>query len=214
VTLLTSRLSHIRSEYLSQLKNQMYSDKIGCSSARGTSFCTPTGMTTMAFPLALGRASEINIVRELAPEFELVPSWCHVCYDKGVPGRRCVLPHFNHVFMPVFLKQAKGKTKFTAHESSHNRGVARCRYVIEIVYSRVKSWHLLSETIKRENFHLVDSTWFWALGFANLCMDQLQSAPDVETAAQTERRLARKAKNELAAARRADAERVAAGMAS
>ena len=124
---------------------------------------------------------------------------------------RTLLPNFNHVYMPVSLKQSKGKVKFTARETSHNRGVSKCRYNIEIVYSRVKSWHLLAETARRECFHLLDSTWFWALGFANLTMDQLQPAPDVESSAQTVRRQGLKAKSNAASARRSDAERVAAG---
>ena len=165
----------------------------------------------MASGLALGRASELGLVKVLSPEFQSVPSWCHLCYDKGIPGMRCILPNYNHVYMPVFLKPSKGKVKFTARETSHNRGVSKCRYVIEIVYSRVKSWHLLAETAKRECFHLLDPTWFWALGFANLAMKQLQPAPDVESRAQTARRQGLKAKSNAAAARRSDAERVAAG---
>lgn len=173
----------VRTTYMAQVKNQMFSDKVQASAARGCSFCTPTGLTIIALGLVLGRASELNCVRALRPEFHQIPGHCHLCYDKGVPGMRCCLPHFNHVWMPAFLAPARGKTKFTREEHLQNRAVARNRYVIEICYSRAKDWQLLGSYARRETFHLLDSTWFWALGFSNLCCDHLQPPPDVETEA-------------------------------
>jgi hypothetical protein len=93
--------------------------------------------------------------------------------------------------MPCFLAPAKGKTQFTVDEAIESRGVARNRYVIEITYKRVKEWKLLKEVVQSEHFHLMNSTWLWALGFSNLCHRFLQPPPAVETDQQRTRRLAR-----------------------
>ena len=82
------------------------------------------------------------------------------------------------------MAPAKGKDKFTVSEAVHGRGIARCRYVVEITYKRTKEWHLLKEVIPSEKFHLMNSTWFWALGFGNLCLNFLQPPPDSELASQ------------------------------
>ena len=55
-----------------------------------------------------------------------------------------------------------------------------CRYVVEICYTRVKDWKLLAGEIPRENFHLMNSAWWWALGHANMCRGMLVPPPGVE----------------------------------
>ena len=76
----------------------------------------------------------------------------------------------------------------SALPTSHHTGN---RYVVEITYKRVKEWHLLKEVVPQEHFHLMNSTWLWALGFSNLCHRFLQPPPSVETKKQRTCRLER-----------------------
>ena len=62
------------------------------------------------------------------------------------------------------------------------RAKSRNRYTVEISYSRVTDWSLLADVIPHEVFHLVDSTWWWALGFSNLELHFLQPPPDADRA--------------------------------
>ena len=126
---------------------------------------------------------------------------------------RSLLPNYNFVFMPCFLAPAKGKTQFTSEEAVVNRGVARNRYVVEITYKRAKQWHLLKEIVPAENFHLMDATWLWAMGFSNLCHAFLQPPPDAETPAQRSRRESRQSSEAKAASVEAAALREAAAAA-
>jgi hypothetical protein len=71
--------------------------------------------------------------------------------------------------------------------------------VLEITYKRAKEWHLLKEVIPREKAHLMNSTWFWAMGFSNLCHRFLQPPPDAESSAQRTRRLERERTDRAAA---------------
>ena len=95
-------------------------------------------------------------------------------------------------FQP-FLAPSKGKDKFDVAEAIHGRGIARNRYVVEITYKRVKEWHLLKEVIPVEKFHVMNSTWMWAQGFAILAHDFLQPPRNAESAKQRARREAREA---------------------
>jgi hypothetical protein len=180
-----------RIPFMKKVRNMMYSDKMHHSAARGTSFCTANGMNSIILPLVFGRCSELACVLALRSQLALLPHWVSVAYDKGIRGMRSVLPNFNFVFMPLFLAPSKGKDKFTVDEAVQNRGIARNRYVVEIGYKRAKEWHLLKEIIPRENFHLMNSTWFWAMGFSNLCHKFLLPPPDVESMSQKLRREAR-----------------------
>ena len=83
--------------------------------------------------------------------------------------------------MPCFLAPSQGKTTFTGTEASANKAIARCRYVVEITYTRVKDWKLLAGEVPRENFHLLNSAWWWALGHANMCHGMLVAPPGEQT---------------------------------
>lgn len=107
------------------VKNQSYSDKMHSAAARGTTFTTGSGMTTIASQLYLARGSELNGIRSVRRELARYGRRLHFCYDKGVPGIRGVLPNYNFVHMPAFLAPASGKTKFEAEEAVENRGTAR-----------------------------------------------------------------------------------------
>ena len=163
-----------------QLKNQMWNDKTGHSGALGESLCSPHGMNIMAADLFTGRTSEVNALREMIELFKQVPAHKAFTYDKGAKALRCLLPNGNHLYMPCFLAPASGKTTFTGEEASANKAIARCRYVVEITYSRVKDWKLLAGEIPRENFHLMNSAWWWALGHANMSRGFLVQPPGVE----------------------------------
>jgi hypothetical protein len=142
-----------------QLKNQLWNDKTHHAGALGESLCSPHGMNIIAADLFTGRTSEVNALRELIEEFKKVPAHKAFTYDKGAKALRCILPNGNHLYMPCFLAPAKGKSTFTGTESSANKAIARCRYVVEITYTRVKDWKILAGEIPRENFHLLNSAW-------------------------------------------------------
>ena len=108
------------------------------------------------------------MVKALRDQLDGLPSHLSVSYDKGIRGLRAILPHYNNVYMPCFLRPSEGKTHFTIEEASLNKAVATNRYVVEIMYSRVKAWKILAGEIPHERFHLLDSAWFWALGFQNM----------------------------------------------
>jgi hypothetical protein len=188
-----------RVPFMKKVRNMMYSDKMKHSAARGTSFCSANGMTIIILGLVFGRCSELACVLACRSQLAKLPHWVSVAYDKGIRGMRSILPNFNFVFMPCFLAPSKGKDKFEVDEAVKNRGIARNRYVVEITYKRGKEWHLLKEIVGNEDFHLMNSTWFWAMGFANLQYKFLQPPPDAETARQKVRREARVTSDKFAA---------------
>ena len=106
-----------------------------------------------------------------------VPAHKAFTYDKGAKALRVLLPNGNHLYMPCFLAPSQGKTTFTGEEATANKAIARCRYVVEITYTRVKDWKILAGEIPRENFHLMNSAWWWALGHGNMCRGMLVAAP-------------------------------------
>eukprot|EP00966_Prymnesium_polylepis_P286914 6627065-Prymnesium_polylepis.1 len=173
-----------RSAFMKKVRNMGFSDKMHMTAARGTSFASGNGMNIIMLALVFGRCSEMNCVKGCAKWLAKLPPTVSVAYDKGIRGMRSLLPNFNFVFMPCFLAPAKGKTKFTVDEAIQGRGIARNRYVVEITYKRAKEWHLLKDVVPREKAHLMNSTWFWAMGFSNLCHEFLQPPPDVESDAQ------------------------------
>jgi hypothetical protein len=188
-----------RVPFMKKVRNAMYSDKMHHSAARGTSFCSANGMNIIILALVFARCSEQACVRACRSQLANLPPWVSIAYDKGIRGMRSMLPNFNFVFMPCFLAPSKGKDRFTVDEAVQNRGIARNRYVVEITYKRAKEWHLLKEKICNEDFHLMNSTWFWAMGFSNLCHEFLQPPSDVESPAQQRRRETRIAQDRTAA---------------
>ena len=164
----------VRIAWMSAVGNQMYDSKTDHAGALGMLFTSANGGACVASPLYLGRASEGNGVRALRNELKGLPTHMAVCYDKGIRGLRTLLPNYNHVYMPNFLRPSEGKNKFTLDEAIENKGIATNRYVVEIAFQRVKAWKLLSGEIPREHFHLLDSTWWWALGFSNMYLRMLK----------------------------------------
>ena len=181
----------IRSSFMKKVRLMQWSDKVHHSAARGTSFCSANGMNIIALALTFGRCSELNCVKACAQWLKKIPPDMAFAYDKGIRGMRSILPNLNFVFMPTFLAPSQGKTKLTVDEAIETRGTARCRYLIEITYSRSKAWHLLKEIIPHEHFHLMNSTWSWSLGFSNLAQKFLQPPTAVETVEQCTRRMER-----------------------
>ena len=123
--------------------------------------------------------AQVAALKDMIELFKKIPAHKAFVYDKGAKALRCILPNGNHLYMPCFLAPSQDKTTFTGEEAMVNKAIARCRYVVEICYSRVKDWKLLAGEIPRENFHLLDSAWWWALGHANLCRGFLVPPPGV-----------------------------------
>lgn len=70
------------------------------------------------------------------------------------------------VITPCFLEKKK---RFSVEEGIRNRGVASTRYVVEVVYARVKAWTFLANKVRSSDFHeTLNYAWWWALGFNNL----------------------------------------------
>ena len=167
----------VRVAWLAQLGDQMYDTKTDHPGAKGMLFTDGCGGACLAGDLALGRASEGNLVKALRDKLDGLPSHLSVCCDKGIRGLNMLLPRYNHVYMPNFLAPSEGKTQFDLEEAMENKGIATNRYVVEIAFQRVKSWRLLTGEIRRESFHLLNSTWWWGLGFANMYMHMLKEPP-------------------------------------
>lgn len=164
----------VRAAWLQAVYQQMYDSKTEHPGALGMMFCSAGGGACCVAPLYLARCSELNAVKALRDQLDGLPSHMSVSYDKGIRGLRALLPNYNNVYMPVFLRPSEGKTQFTIDEAVYNKAVATNRYVVEIIYSRVKAWKILSGEIPRERFHLLDSVWFWALGFHNMFREVLK----------------------------------------
>ena len=163
------------------VRNQQHSDKSKHSAAMGLTWCTPSGWTAMASNLVLGRSSEYNTAVSMAPQFRhLKPDWA-LCYDKGVASLRAHLPNLNNVVVPCFLSGGI----YSAEEAIRNRSIATNRYVIEITYSRVKQWKMLSPTVPREDFCYLNDIWWWALGFCNLSYQPLKRRDEKVSVVQT-----------------------------
>ena len=78
-------------------------------------------------------------------------------YDKGVRNLQLELPNLNEVITPCFLAK---KTKFTLEQANKNRGVASTRYIIEVVYARVKSWKMLKNVVRYTDFSILNVSFF------------------------------------------------------
>ena len=111
-----------------------------------------------------------------------MPARWSLCYDKGVASIRANLPNLNNVIVPCFLSGGQ----YTAEQAIRNRAIATNRYVIEVTYSRVKSWRMLMPVVPREDFDVLNHVWWWALGFANLTYAPLKRPmePAVDVAVQ------------------------------
>jgi hypothetical protein len=72
----------------------------------------------------------------------------------------------NDVVLPCFLSKEHNH-RYTVAQASRNRAVAQSRYVIEVVFKRVKQWRMLLPIVPREDFHHLNDVWWWALGFSN-----------------------------------------------
>lgn len=162
-----------------QLKNALYDSKTGASGALGEHLCSANGHNAIASQLQTGRTSEINALHtpEIQDGMRAIPTEDSTVYDKGVRGR--FEPNNNFRYCPNFLAPARGKTKFTGKEAGENKAIAVNRYVVEICYTRVKDWRILGGIADREDFHLLNSAWLWALGFGNIALGMLRPPPDV-----------------------------------
>ena len=143
-----------------------------------------TGHHFAAADLMFGKTSEPNALQDknIQGALKNVSGKRAFIYDKGVRGIQT--PNDNFIYIPFFLAPAKGKTKFTGEEAGGNKATAVNRYVVEIGYTRVKDWSLLAGIIPRERFHLMNSTWLWALGFSNLVQGFLRPPPGVDARVQ------------------------------
>ena len=164
----------VRKAWLAHVGDQMMDSKTDHAGGKGMLFTDGCGGACIASDLALGRASEGNLVRALRDKLDGLPSHLSVCYDKGIRGLNMLLPRYNHVYMPNFLAPSEGKTQFSLEEAFENKGIATNRYVVEIAFQRVKMWRLLTGEIRRESFHLINSVWWWVLGFSNMYMRMLK----------------------------------------
>ena len=75
------------------------------------------------------------------------------------------IPNMNHVYVPY---RVQNRQTFGIDKAGENRGIAANRYMIEVTYRRVKKWKLIRPIVERSSFHLIDSVWHWANGFANV----------------------------------------------
>ena len=151
---------------LIELRNMQYLGKSQHSGAMGAAWCSALGFVAVASDLTLGKTSEYELGKFLAPSLEGVPSHVRLCYDKGLPSLRPHLPNMNDVVLPCFLSKEHNH-RYTVAQASRNRAVAQSRYVIEVVFKRVKQWRMLSPIVPREDFHHLNDVWWWALGFSN-----------------------------------------------
>ena len=75
------------------------------------------------------------------------------------------------VITPHFLR---GLKRFSVAQGCANRGITSNRYVAELPFSRAKAWSWLGGTCKSEDAHLLNSVWWWTLGFQNLAHRDLK----------------------------------------
>ena len=86
--------------------------------------------------------------------------------EKKIKGRG--LSSRNRV--PCFLSGGQ----YTAEQAIRNRAIATNRYVIEVTYSHVKAWKMLSPVVGRKDFPIINDVWWWALGFSNMALQPLK----------------------------------------
>lgn len=179
-----------------KVANQGHSDKIKSFAARGTHFSTGAGLIIVATSLYFARSSELQGVISLYEDFKKLPKRVQFCYDKGTTSGsfRTATPYMSFCFTPAFAKQNDaGRKKIqTAEEVVSSRAIARARYVPEIHYARVKCWKLLAPKVPIERAHLMDATWWWALGFSNTFQRYLRPPDDVLSLQQIKRQLNRR----------------------
>ena len=156
---------------------------------------TPNGYVALACDLFCGRTSENEACLACAPAFAKIPHKYALMYDKGVAKLQVHLENMNQVCMmheylvstppcspnscpsrpssqvitPCFLRKLK---RFSVAQGCRNRGITSNRYIAELPFARAKQWAFLGGISKAEDAHLLNSVWWWSLGFQNLvCKD-------------------------------------------
>ena len=75
------------------------------------------------------------------------------------------------VITPCFLRKLK---RFSVAQGVRNRGITANRYIAELPFSRCKNWAFLGGVVQRNDAHLLNSVWWWTLGFQNLVHKDLK----------------------------------------
>ena len=114
---------------------------------------------------------EQEACKACAKVLERIPGKYALMYDKGVAKLQVHLSNLNQVITPCFLRKQK---RFSVAQGCRNRGITSNRYIAELPFARAKSWAFLAGTVKSEDAHLLNSVWWWTLGFQNLCHADLK----------------------------------------
>lgn len=201
-----------RSLFLKKVRNMTFSDKMKHSCARGTTFCSAKGMNIIALALwCLVVALSSTAFAPVHASWRSCPPLCLSHMTKASAG--CEASYQTSTLFSCHASWPHPKARIHSHHLRQCMGggsQGTVIYVVEIAYKRVKEWHLLKEVVPSEKFHLMNSTWFWALGFGNLCLKFLQPPPDAETEAQRVKRETREASDARDAQMETAALRVAA----
>ena len=145
--------------------NLLRSDKSKHSAAMGLTWCTPNGYIAIATDLFMGRTSEHAACKACRDALGRIPGKYALMYDRGVSKLRVHLLNLNQVITPCFLRKAK---RFSVEDGIRNRGVTCCRYVVEVPFSNMKAWKMLSGIVPEEDKYLLKDVWWWTIGFHNL----------------------------------------------
>jgi len=149
------------------LARACFSDKIKHSAFRCITWSTPSGLTIDHTDMFLGRCPEKKLVELWSPRFvNKFPQGYAMLSDRGFAGTAFLYPNFNTQLVPSFLK---GREQFDREDLLADIPICRLRYTCEVLFSRVTNETILCDTIKRENFALVDTALHWAHAAANLC---------------------------------------------
>ena len=151
--------------------SEMHSDKSDHDVAMGLAWVTPCGYVAVACDLFCGRTSEQEACKMCQPVFAKIPSKYALMYDKGVAKLQVHLDQLNQVITPSFLRKQK---RFSVAQGCRNRGITSNRYIAELPFARAKAWAFLGGVVKSCDAHLLNSVWWWTLGFQNLCHKNLK----------------------------------------
>jgi hypothetical protein len=120
-----------------------YSGKKKRHTIKAQLICTPSGRVGSVGPSVPGSVHDLTLLRksgeadDLLPEEGLMTDLAYVGLADERPGLRVVLPH-----------KAKKDVPLTDEQKAYNKGVSRCRVVVENLLARLKVFQVLRQTFR------------------------------------------------------------------
>jgi hypothetical protein len=146
----------------SAVSRMTYSSKLSGAAMRVMALVAPCGLILAATPAVLGRGTEMDVCSYFREWFKDICVGWQVLADRGFDGLSVYLPNKNEVLLPHFKNP--DQRQFSPRQLDESQMNAIKRYVVEVLFSRVKRNCAIAGIIPREHFQNFDNMWFASAG--------------------------------------------------